>query len=119
MTSKCRKLSHSVAIVIVLAALTAPCAGAPDNSRELAIEAIQTEWLACARARATELDDNRSDARSIATAVAQSCRPLRVKMIETGALKNTPAGRQIVDRLVSEDINRATLFVLQERAKQK
>jgi hypothetical protein len=72
-----------------------------------------------ARAQATELDDNRSDAKSIATAVAQSCRTLRVKMVETSALKNTPAGRQLVDRLVSEDINRATLFVLQERAKQK
>lgn len=99
--------------IILLAAASSTGAAAEDQP-PAAVEA-NARWYACARSEAAALDDGISDARTIGAAASQACQQWRVKLIAAYPFHSQTAARRALDEILAQDIDRATLFVVEAR----
>lgn len=77
------------------------------------------QYIECMKLRTDQLDDGKSDARSVAAAVYSACQSeRRAHMRYTAGVDNTRA-QQLMDVSREQDIDQVSAVVLQERAKRR
>lgn len=98
--------------VAMLLMASASGAGAFDMKKFLELD---SKYLACMDAQALRLDDGRSDARSVASAVYAACGPDKMAAVATAGFSSQDAAAKAVRDSRDQDIDRATIAVLKVR----
>lgn len=114
--ARSKMLTRAIAVSVCLL-LCACVSGGPPPATSQEGEAAQTKWLDCMIQAAIRLDDHRSDASTVAMAVASACAKEYVASAETYTRGMTLGAAAIFNsKAESRQMQWATTAVLKERA---
>lgn len=101
--------------MVVVAAIMLVISGAGAQPTPPAARKAQDDWVACRTAKAVELDDGISDARTIATAVTAACRIYREQMHDALGFLSASGRDRSLRMMLADDVDRCTLVVIEAR----